>query len=173
MAEQILNSRNKALQMSYRIGKGEQRVLSFEPYKSSLLPLWQFRTPEIARKSSQALWERFEAYYEANDFVGMDMTRKFIQMGMSRAKRYANHAGGRKYDKATGRELEKSRTHKDHKDKLEASNIFKAYWIKCKEHEGYLRKKEAFLKEQKAWDREHADGRAKKDKCFSQLINED
>jgi hypothetical protein len=28
----------------------------------------------------------------------MDMSRKFIQMGYTRARRYANHKGGRKYD---------------------------------------------------------------------------
>jgi hypothetical protein len=71
---------DRALRMSYRIGRGEQGVLTFEPYKSSILPLWRFKTPAIARKSSQDLWERFEQYDEEDDFVGMDMTRKFIQM---------------------------------------------------------------------------------------------
>lgn len=66
--------------MTYRIARGEQGVLTFEPYKSILLPLWRFRTPEIARKSSEDLWERFEQYNKESDFVGMDMCRKFIQM---------------------------------------------------------------------------------------------
>jgi len=66
--------------MSYRIGRGEQGVLTFEPYKSAILPSWRFKTPDIARKSSQDLWERFEQYDRDGDFVGMDMTRKFIQM---------------------------------------------------------------------------------------------
>jgi hypothetical protein len=147
---------DKALGMSYRIAKGEQGVLTFEPYKSMILPTWRFRTPDIARKSSGELWEMFKEFDRAGDFVGMDMIRKFIQMGMTRAKRYANHAGGRKYDKVTGEELEKSGTHKDHEEKLEASNIFREYWVRCKEHEGYLEKKQAFLEEQKAWDKEHA-----------------
>lgn len=71
---------DKDLRMSYRIARGEQGVLTFEPYKSYLLPLWRFKTPEIARKSSRELWERFEQYDEEGDFVGMDMARKFIQM---------------------------------------------------------------------------------------------
>lgn len=71
---------DKALRMSYRIGRGEQGVLTFEPYKSSLLPVWRFKTPDIARESSRELWERFEQYDRDGDFVGMDMTRKFIQM---------------------------------------------------------------------------------------------
>jgi hypothetical protein len=70
-----------ATRMSYQVGRGEQGVLSFEPYKSDILPLWKFRTVPIARKSSQDLWQRFVEFDEQNDFVGMDMTRKFIQMG--------------------------------------------------------------------------------------------
>lgn len=75
---------------------------------------------------------------------------------MTRAKRYANHAGGRKYDKTTGKELEKSSTHKDAEEKLEASNIFREVWLRCREHDGYLRKKEEFLKEQKEWDKQRS-----------------
>ena len=72
---------DKTLRMSYRIRRGEQGVLTFEPYKSLLLPLWRFKTPDIARKSSRELWKRFEYYDSVGDLVGMDMARKFIQMG--------------------------------------------------------------------------------------------
>ncbi|KAJ9662388.1 hypothetical protein H2201_006097 [Coniosporium apollinis] len=146
---------DKALRMSYRIGRGEQGVLTFEPYKSMLLPLWRFRTVEIAKNSSADLWERFEEYGELGDFVGMDMARKYIQMGMTRAKRYANHAGGRKYDKRSGKELQKSSSHIDHDAKLEASEVFKQVWQQCKAHEQYQKLKEQFLKEQKEWDKDH------------------
>ena len=44
----------------------------------------------------------FLAYLKAGDFPGADMARKFLQMGWTRARRYANHKGGRKYDKQTG-----------------------------------------------------------------------
>ena len=37
----------------YRIGKGEQGVLSVEPYKSEILPHWRFRTPEVAQASAE------------------------------------------------------------------------------------------------------------------------
>ena len=33
-----------------------------------------------------------------DSFVGMDMCRKFLEMGFTRARRYANHADGKKYD---------------------------------------------------------------------------
>ena len=76
---------------------------------------------------------------------------------MTRAKRYANHAGGRKYEKATGVELAKSATHEGAEDKLESSNIFGEVWIRCKEHEGYQRQKREFQAEQKEWDRMQSD----------------
>ena len=81
----------------YRIGRGEQGVLLVEPYKSEILPLWRFRTPELARQSSAAILRRFRAYGRKRDFVGMDMARKFLQMGYTRARRYANRRSGRKY----------------------------------------------------------------------------
>lgn len=74
---------------------------------------------------------------------------------MTRAKRYANHKGGRKYSKETGEELEKSSSHKDAQEKLEASEVFKELWQRCRTHSSYLRRKEEFLKEQKEWDKEH------------------
>jgi len=33
------------------------------------------------------------------DFLGMDMCRKFLEMGFTRARRYANHKDGKKYGK--------------------------------------------------------------------------
>ena len=84
----------------YRIGRGEQGVLSVEPYKSEILPHWRFKTPEIARESSTKIYEMFLEYKKQKDFVGMDMARKFLQMGITRARRYANHASGKKYEGA-------------------------------------------------------------------------
>jgi len=75
----------------YRVGRGEQGVLLVEPYKSELLPHWRFRTPELARASAQHIYAQFLAYKAAHDFVGMDMARKFLQMGYTRGRRYANH----------------------------------------------------------------------------------
>lgn len=39
----------------------------------------------------------FCEYKSRNDFIGMDMARKFLEMGFTRARRYANHSSGRKY----------------------------------------------------------------------------
>jgi hypothetical protein len=119
---------SNSIYYSYHIAGGEQGVLTFEPYKFNLLPLWRFRTVPIAQESSQALWQGFLSFYSNEDFVGMDMARKFIQMSMTRAKRYANHKGGRKYEKTAsgerGKEIEKSKGHEG-KEKEKASLVFR------------------------------------------------
>jgi hypothetical protein len=81
----------------YRVGRGEQGVLLVEPYKGELLPHWRFRTPEAARASAAKIFELYEGYKAAGDFVGMDMARKYLQMGWTRSMRYANHRTGKKY----------------------------------------------------------------------------
>ncbi|HEY0057364.1 MAG TPA: DUF4385 domain-containing protein [Pedobacter sp.] len=82
----------------YRTCIGEQGVLLVEPYKSAILPHWKFKTPEIAKKSAAKIWRLFLQYKAENDFVGMDIARKFLQMGYTRSRRYANHKSGKKYD---------------------------------------------------------------------------
>ena len=144
---------------TYRIGRGETGVLTVEPYKSQLLPLWRFKTPAIARTSSAALWTAFLDYEKEDDFVGMDMARKFLQMGMTRAKRYANHKGGRKYG-AGGKEkgemvkVAEGEDWKGRSEKEEASRVFREVWEKARVWEGYQMKKAEFLRRQKEWDQQ-------------------
>ncbi len=57
----------------YIIGRGEYGVFHAQPYKSGLLPLWRFRTPDDACISSVAIYDRFCRYREQGDFVGMDV----------------------------------------------------------------------------------------------------
>jgi hypothetical protein len=142
---------DKELCYSYEIARGEMGVLSFEPYKSLILPYWAFRTVPIAQKSAEVLWTIFESYVDRKDLVGADMTRKYIQMGMTRARRYANHKGGRKYG-ADGKQLEKW-TDDDvdgkRREKEEASEIFKEYWRRCIALETYVQLKEDWAKAKK------------------------
>lgn len=65
----------------YRVGRGEQGVLLVEPYKNEILEHWRFKNPEIAKESSDKIYQMFLDYKEKEDFVGMDMARKFLQMG--------------------------------------------------------------------------------------------
>ena len=108
----------------YKIGRGEQGVLSVEPYKGEILPHWRFRTPEVARESSEKIFAMYAAYKAAGDFVGMDMARKFLQMGYTRARRYANHAGGRKYAPGTREVL----PFQEDTVKAEAAAVFREKW---------------------------------------------
>ena len=120
----------------YEIGRGERGVFKVQPYKGELLPLWSFKTPDAARESAAAIWERFEAYRAEEDFVGMDMARKYLQMGYTRAMRYAKYPGGRKRD-ADGTEREPQRWAAP--EKREAALIFKKKWDAAKADPGYQR----------------------------------
>ena len=83
----------------YRIGRGEQGVLLVRPYTDDICKHWKFKTPKIAEKSARVITEMFFEYLYEDDFIGMDMCRKFLEMGFTRARRYANHRDGKKYDK--------------------------------------------------------------------------
>ena len=119
----------------YRIGRGEQGVLSVEPYKGEILPHWRFKTPEMARASSEKIYAMYEEYKAAGDFVGMDMARKFIQMGYTRARRYANHPGGRKYKPGTREILPFA----EDKTKAVSAQIFRERWEQIKADPDYQR----------------------------------
>ena len=125
----------------YRIGKGEQGVLLVEPYKSELLPNWRFRTPEIARESADRIYDMFVQYKADGDFVGMDMARKFLQMGFTRARRYANHKSGRKW--SPGRE-EVLPPDVD-LVKVESAAIFYDVYVRAREDPDYQRMKQEHL----------------------------
>jgi len=83
----------------YRIGRGEQGVLLVRPYTNDICRFWRFKTPEIAKKSAAKIYEMYLIYRDKKDFIGMDMCRKFLEMGFTRSRRYANHRNGKKYDK--------------------------------------------------------------------------
>ena len=130
----------------YLVGKGEQGVLMAEPYKSEILPYWKFKTPEIAEESAQKIFSLFESYKEQGDFVGMDMARKFLQMGFTRARRYANHASGKKYDEA-GKARAQDAGSED-SPKAQSAKIFYGYYLKAREDETYQRLKAEHLAKQ-------------------------
>ena len=82
----------------YRIGRGEQGVLLVRPYTNDICAHWRFKTPKIAIESAHAIFDMYLDYLEQQDFIGMDMCRKFLEMGFTRSRRYANHRTGKKYD---------------------------------------------------------------------------
>ena len=117
---------------TYRIGRGEQGVFHAEPYKSELLPLWSFKDAEAARESAGAIYGRFLEYRDLGDFVGMDIARKYLQMGYTRARRYAKYRGGNK-----SKPLEEP-----DKVKNQAAEIFYKKWREAAEDKEYLKLKE-------------------------------
>ena len=118
----------------YRVGKGEQGVLLVEPYKSEILPHWRFKTPAIAQKSANKIYRMFLDYKSRTDFVGMDMARKFLQMGYTRSRRYANHKSGRKYKEGTREVLQRE----EDAVKVESAKIFYEKWKRAREDKKYL-----------------------------------
>ena len=83
----------------YRIGRGEQGELLVRPYTDVICRHWRFKTLKEAKVSSQKIFDMYLDYRILKDFVGMDMCRKFLEMGFTRARRYANHKDGKKYGK--------------------------------------------------------------------------
>ena len=83
----------------YKIGRGEQGVLLVRPYTDVICKHWRFKTLKEAKVSSQKIFDMYLDYRILKDFVGMDMCRKFLEMGFTRARRYANHKDGKKYGK--------------------------------------------------------------------------
>lgn len=135
----------------YRVGKGEQGVLKVQPYKDEILPHWRFRDPEAATASSEKITELFHGYLEDGDFVGADMARKFLQMGYTRSRRYANYPGGKKY-KGPVPEDRKGRSGAHGREqhergpedpvKAESARIFKEAWDAAEADRRYAALKE-------------------------------
>ena len=115
------NEKNRKL---YRIGRGEQGVLLVRPYTNFICAHWRFKTPSEAIKSSNKIFSIYLDYRDAGDFIGMDMCRKFLEMGFTRARRYANHNSGRKYKKGTKQILPQEEDHATSKY-AQSARIFK------------------------------------------------
>ena len=107
----------------YRIGRGEQGVLLVRPYTNDICDHWRFVDEETAVKSSDAIYKMFCTYRRNKDFIGMDMARKFLEMGFTRARRYANHSSGRKYD--SNRKVRPQESDWRTNEKAKAAAVFK------------------------------------------------
>ncbi|MES2526426.1 MAG: DUF4385 domain-containing protein [Bdellovibrionota bacterium] len=119
----------------YKVGKGEQGVLLVEPYKSELLPYWKFRTPKEAAVSARKIFLLFKKYKSDEDFIGMDMARKFLQMGFTRSRRYANHRSGKKY------EGERLLPRDEDPEKAKSAKIFFKFWKRVENDSRYRQMK--------------------------------
>lgn len=71
----------------------------------------------------------------------MDMARKFLQMGYTRARRYANHKTGRRYAKDSQEVLPRE----EDKMKAESAKLFYEKWRKAREDKKYLELKKKHI----------------------------
>ena len=108
----------------YRIGRGEQGVLLVRPYTNDICAHWRFVDETTARDSSAKIYQMFLGFKTKRDFIGMDMARKFLEMGFTRARRYANHSSGRKYDKVSGKVRPQEKDWRTN-EKSKAAAVFK------------------------------------------------
>lgn len=109
----------------YRIGRGEQGVLMVRPYTNDICQYWKFKDETIARESANKIYSMYCDYKESGDFVGMDMARKFLEMGFTRARRYANHRSGKKY--AEDGSIRSQEVDALHNEKSKAAKVFKEF----------------------------------------------
>ena len=98
-------------------------MLLVRPYTNDICAHWRFVDEDTASKSAAKIYSMFVEFRVRRDFIGMDMARKFLEMGFTRARRYANHSDGRKYDQngkvlpqeVDWRDNEKAKTAQDFK----------------------------------------------------------
>ena len=119
----------------YRIGRGEQGVLLVRPYTDDICKHWRFKTSGEAISSATKILHLYHIYKTKSDFVGMDMCRKFLEMGFTRARRYANHKDGKKYnddgsikpqepDALTSTKAKSARIFKEFRDKVAKDPVY-------------------------------------------------
>lgn len=129
----------------YKVGKGEQGVLICEPYKSEIGQFWRFKNEDIAKHSSDKIFQMFTEYIEGDDFVGADMARKYLQMGFTRARRYYNYKGGKKYDAA--KDYQPLERGTGDPEKAKSAEIFYKKWREAEQNEKYSHLKIQWKKE--------------------------
>jgi hypothetical protein len=123
----------------YEIGRGEKGAFKIQPYKNELLSLWSIKTLPEAETAAEAIFERFEEYRAAGEFVGMDMARKYLQMGWTRSLRYAKYPGGRKYDD-DGEKREPEGWYDEEKHAI--SQVYREYLDRLNNDETYQERRE-------------------------------
>ena len=126
----------------YKIGRGQQGVLTCEPYKSEICKHWRFKTVELAEISSNKILEMFYEYLKQDDFVGADMAKKFLHMGYTRSRRYANHKDGKKWTNVNGDwEILAQESDAMTSEKAKSAEVFKVAWAEARTNEKYLKMK--------------------------------
>ena len=126
----------------YRHTPDERGAFKIEPYKSELLPLWGVATLDDAEEGAAAIHGRYREYREAGEFVGMDMARKYLQMGWTRAMRYAKYPGGKKYERDDDSDrVEREPQEWYDPEKREIALVYREHLDRVREDDAYERAK--------------------------------
>jgi len=125
----------------YRHTNDERGVFKIEPYKSELLPDWTIADLEPSATAAQTIHDRYREYRDEGEFVGMDMARKYLRMGWTRALRYAKYPGGRKYDD-DGIEREPREWYDE--EKYDIAQVYREHLDAVNDDGTYRRMKEAW-----------------------------
>lgn len=70
----------------YPVDMDDEQVLEAAPYAARLLPYWHTASAAEAAQSAAALYEWYTRFKEAGDFVGMDVARRLLRLGLKRAR---------------------------------------------------------------------------------------
>lgn len=124
---------------AYEIGRGEEGAFKVQPYKDELLDLWTIKTLDDAERAAERIYEQFEEYKRNDEFPGMDMARKYLQMGWTRSLRYAKYPGGRKHDD-DGTEREPQQWYDE--EKYEISQVYREYLDRVRDDDTYQQRRD-------------------------------
>ena len=75
--------------------------------------------------------------------MGMDMARKYLQMGYTRARRYANHRSGKKYDEE-GKVRSQEPDALDN-EKARAARVFYEKYVQAREDKYYKKRRKEWV----------------------------
>ena len=73
----------------YPLDMDDEQALDVAPYASRIVPFWRYRSTAEASTSAAQLYELYTRYKEANDFVGMDVVRRLLRLGLKYARNLA------------------------------------------------------------------------------------
>lgn len=70
----------------YPLEMDDSAALTVTPYSERLLPYWRYGSKAEAAQSAAQLYECYTQYKEKADFVGMDVARRLLRLGMRRSR---------------------------------------------------------------------------------------
>jgi len=92
----------------------------------------------------------FHEYLKQDDFVGADMAKKFLHMGYTRSRRYANHKSGKKWTNINGEwKILIQESDAMTSEKAKSAEVFKAAWLKARTNNKYVEMKKEWRKNER------------------------